>query len=455
MGLNLDLKQTQALTPQMIQFMELLQMGTLELREYLQGQLQENPVLEMDEQMSSPPARQGGGRDQLLQKLEWLHSTDVQNSWYNREDARDLVELVPGADPGAESLYDHLRAQIHFEDLPPSIAVAVDCVLESLDLAGRLDEPPEDLASRTRISADVIREAVRLVQSLEPAGVAARDLSECLCLQLVRRGENGLALTIVRRHLEDMGQNRYHRIAQLTGASREAVRAACRLIRSLDPRPGTAFAPREHPGYIIPDLAVAAEEGRFEAVLNDSYTPALRVSSYYRRLMEATDDAEVRDYLSARVRQAEQVVRNVEQRRAALLSCTRCIISHQEDFFQRGPGHLRPLSMADAAAELGVHESTVSRAVRDKYLQCVYGIFPLKYFFSRALPDAAGESGVSAERARSVLCALIDGEDKKKPLSDQKLSELLAARGVRLSRRTVAKYRDELGIPSTSGRKDT
>ena len=434
--------------------MEFLQMGTLELREYLQNQLQENPVLEMDEHITSPSSQRDRDRDQLLQKIEWLHSTDIQNSWYNREDARDLTELIPGANPNEESLYDHLCAQIHFKNLPPSIAVAVECVLQSLDFAGRLDEPPEELASRAGVSVSVAQEAVRLVQSLEPAGVAARDLSECLSLQLIRRGENGLALTIARHYLEDMGQDHYNLIAQRTGADREAVRAACRLIRSLNPRPGAAFAPRENPGYIIPDIAVVAVEGGFEAVLNDSYMPALRVSAYYNQLMESTGDAEVRDYLTSKVRQAKWVVQSLEQRRATLLSCTHCIVSRQEGFFRRGPGHLRPLSLADVAAELDIHESTVSRAVREKYLQCAYGVFPLKYFFSRALTVAAGESDVSSERAKSALRALIDREDRKKPLSDQKLSELLAAQGMRLSRRTVAKYRDELGIPSTARRKD-
>ena len=459
MELKLNLKQAQTLSPQMIQSAKLLQMGAMELREYLQEQFQENPALESDEYSASNLNRTegGGDRDQLLQKLEWLHSSDVQNSWYNREDARDLIELVPGGsgvDSSEESLYSHLRAQIRFAALSPAMTAAVECVLQSLDRVGRLDEPLEDLAAYAETSIIVIQQAIQLVQSLDPAGVAARNLPECLTLQLIRQGETGLALTIVQNHLEDMSQGRYGRIAQLTGAGQEEVRIACRLIRSLDPRPGSAYAPRESPGYIIPDLAVVAAEDRFEVVLNDSYTPSLRISPYYRQLLEVTEDAEVRDYLSAKVRQAKWVVQNVEQRRNTLLSCARCIAARQADFFHHGPGHLRPLSLADAAAELDIHESTVSRAIRNKYLQCVHGVFPLKYFFSRALPASKGETDVSAERAKSTLLVLINGEDKRRPLSDQKLSQLLADQGVQLSRRTVAKYRDELGIPSTVRRKD-
>lgn len=454
MELKLDQKQVQTLSPQMIQSMKLLQMGTMELREYLQEQLQENPALESED---SPPSKAAADRDHLLQKLEWLHSTDVQNSWYNREDARDLIELAPGgsgADLSEESLYHHLRIQIPFYELSPVMTAAVECVLQSLTGAGRLDEPLEDLAAHAGSSITVIQEAIQLVQSLDPAGVAARDLSECLALQLMRQGETGLALTIVRSHLEDMGQDHYNLIARATGASREDVREACRLIRTLDPRPGAAFAPRETTSYIIPDLTVVPSENGFEIISNSSYMPSLHISPYYHRLMEATDDEEVREYLSAKVRQAKWVLQNVEQRRSTLMSCAQCIVARQEDFFRQGPGHLRPLSLADAAAELNIHESTVSRAIRDKYLQCSHGIFPLKYFFSRALPTAGGETDVSAEWAKTALRALIDGENKKRPLSDQKLSELLSAQGVQLSRRTVAKYRDELGIPSTAGRKE-
>ena len=456
MALMLDLKQTQTLSPQMIQSMKVLQMGIMELREYLQDQIQENPVLEAEGYPPLQPPAQKDDQDQTLQKLEWLHATDVQNSWYNQEDVRDLIELVPGAsgaDLSEESLYDHLRLQIHFQALSPVMAVAVECVLQSLNSIGRLEDPPETLAAHTDLSADVIRQAIQLVQGLEPAGVAARDLSECLCLQLVRLGETGLALTIAQNHLEDMGQNHYNHIAQATGASRECVRAACQLIRTLDPRPGASFVPRESPGYIVPDLAVIAVRDRLEVVLNDSYAPSLRISAYYHQLMASTDDTQVRDYLSAKVRQAKWVLQNIEQRQATLLACARCVATRQADFFRRGPGHLHPLSLADTAATLDVHESTVSRAIRNKYLQCAYGVFPLKYFFTRALPTTNGEADISAERAKSALRALINSEDKKRPLSDQKLSQLLAAQGIQLSRRTVAKYRDELGIPSTSGRK--
>jgi RNA polymerase sigma-54 factor len=454
MELGLDLRQAQTLSPQMMQAMEILQMGSQELLEYIQETLQENPVLESEESRQS----QEDPEDALLRrKLEWLASSDVQNRWYHQEDARDLTDTVAGAsgaDPGEESLYYYLRSQVRFEELGGPMAAAVDYVLGSLNGSGWLDEPVADLAAHAGLDEPVIERAVALIQTLEPPGVAARSLSECLTLQLKRRGERGLPLTIAAQYLEDMGKDHYNRIARATGASREEIQAACKVIRSLDPRPGAGFAPREALRYITPDLVVVNFEDHFEILTNDYYFPTLRVSAYYQQLMKSTDEAQVKDYLTGKFKQARWVVRSVEQRRSTLMNCAKCIVERQENFFRRGPGHLRPMTLADVAAVLDVHESTVSRAVKDKYLQCAHGVFPLGYFFSRALPVSIGGDGVSAAQAKTAIKALIAGENKKKPLSDQKLCELLAAQGIEISRRTVAKYRDELGISSTSGRKE-
>ena len=453
MELGLNLKQTQTLSPQMMQAMEILQMGSQELLEYIQETLQENPVLESEERRQPEESPE----DALLRrKLEWLESTDVQNRWYHQEDAQDLSDLTVGAvgaDPGEESLYYYLRSQIQFETLPKPLAAAVRCVLESLSGNGYLDDPIADLATHAGVDEKTMERAVELVQALEPAGVGARNLSECLCLQLTRRGETGLPLTIADRYLEAMSKDHYNLIARETGASREDIQAACKVIRSLNPRPGAGFAPREALGYITPDLVVVSFEDHFEILSNDYYFPSLKVSSYYHQLMRSTDESQVKDYLTNKVRQAKWVVSSVEQRRSTLMACANCIVERQESFFRRGPGHLRPMTLADVAQALDVHESTVSRAVKDKYLQCAHGVFPLGYFFSRALPAGSGGDSVSAEQAKSAIKKLIAAEDKKKPLSDQKLCQLLTEQGIEISRRTVAKYRDELGISSTSGRK--
>lgn len=446
MELSLELRQVQRLSPQMIQSMEILQMSTQELQAYVEKLLLENPVLE-----AAPPHREEAG-DLLRRKVEWLSAHDRQNRQYHREDARDLMANLAG--PEGESLYDHLWGQLDSARMGAELRRAVDCVLTGLDGNGYLEESTEQLAARCGLPEELVARAEELVRGLEPAGVGARSLSQCLAIQLERRGERGLPLTIVRDHLEEMAKNHYNQIARQTGAGREEIQGACRVIRTLNPRPGGAFSRGESPGYLIPDLVVVEEEGRLVVrPAQDSVAPQLKMSAYYQQLMRDTDETQVRDYLTEKVRQACWVVRGIEQRQSTLLSCARSIVGRQEDFFRCSRGELSPMTLADVAQELGIHESTVSRAVKGKYLQCARGVYPLGYFFSRALPAAGGE-GVSPQKAKAAIRALIDGEDKAHPLSDQKLCQLLAQREMLLSRRTVAKYRDEMGIPSTAGRKE-
>ena len=452
MELNMSMKQSQTLSPQMMQSMEILQMGSQELLEYIEEQVQENPVLEMEET--------AGDRDEgavLQRTLEWLESTDTQNRVYHQQDSedegRDPISNYGNAEDD-QDLYRYVLSQLEVMDLPAPLRAAARLLVESLNQNGWLDEPLADLAAQCGEDPALLDQALALVQSLEPAGVGARDLSECLLLQLRRRKGTALAQRIAKDHLEALSKNRYGVIAKATGAAPDQVYAACELIRSLNPRPGSGFAARENLIYINPDLFVVNFPDHFEVLTNDYFFPSLNVSSYYCRMLKDSDDQEVKDYLVGKVRQAKWVVRSIEQRRSTLMQCAECLLEVQEDFFRHGPGHLKPMSLADIAGRVGVHESTVSRAVKDKYLQCSSGVYPLSYFFSRGLGAAAGnEEAASPDAAKALLKKLIAGEDKKKPLSDQKLCELMAKEGCTLSRRTVAKYRDELNIPSTTGRK--
>lgn len=452
----MSMKQTQTLSPQMLQSMEILQMGSQELLEYIEEQVQENPVLEMEEKY--------GGRDEssaLQRKLEWLESSDTQNRIYHQQDSEDdgtdPISNYGNADESEENLYLYVLSQLEVMDLEPELLEAGRFLVESLNQNGWLDEPLDALAAELEKPVELLERALAAVQSLEPAGVGARNLSECLVLQLKRRGEDGsLALRIAQEHLEALSKNRYNCIAKALGATQEEVREACDVIRSLNPRPGAGFATRENLIYINPDIFVVNFPDHFELLTNDYFFPTLNISSYYSRMLKDSDDAEVKDYLMGKVRQAKWVVRSIEQRRSTLLQCAECLLALQEDFFRHGPGHLRPMSLADIAQKLGVHESTVSRTIRDKYIQCASGVYPLSYFFSRSLGSArvkAMGEAVSPDSAKTLLKKLIAEEDKRKPLSDQKLCELMAREGCELSRRTVAKYRDELNIPSTAGRR--
>jgi RNA polymerase sigma-54 factor len=452
----MTLKQTQTLSPQMMQSMEILQMGSQELLEYIENLVQENPTVEVEENYN-----QLDEFNQLKRKLEWLDSTDQQNRYYqqqDREDDRDdPLSNYGTVEESEENLYLYVLSQL--PDLEEPMASAARMLVESLNQNGWLDEKLDELAGELGYPVDVLEQALAVVQSLEPAGVGARDLRECLTLQLKRRpGDHALALTIVDRYLDALSKNRFGLIAKETAAEPEEVREACALIKSLNPKPGTGFAARENLTYINPDIIVVHFPDHFELLTNDYFFPTLSISGYYKGLMKETEDREVKEYLTNKVRQAKWVVRSIEQRRNTLMDCAGVILKLQENFFRKGAGHLVPMTLADVAERVGVHESTVSRAIKDKYIQCAGGVYPLSYFFSRGLGASSGgrtgaQNPASPDFAKALLKKLIAEEDRRKPLSDQKLCERMAKEGCQLSRRTVAKYRDELNIPSTTGRK--
>ena len=454
MELNLSQKQTQTLSPQMMQSMEILQMGSQELLEYIEEAVQENPVLEPEENYDK--------QDEfsiLRRKLEWLESTDPQNRYYHQQDTEEEDNPLKNygtVEDEDENLYYYVLSQLRVLELDPQVMEAGVFLVESLNQNGWLDEPLEDLAADCGQPLTVMERALSAIQSLEPAGVGARNLAECLKLQLVRRTPvDQLAVRIVEDYLDALSKSRYGLIARELKVGTEEVRASCDRIRALNPRPGTGFAARENLTYINPDIIVVSFPDHFELLSNDYYFPTLHISGYYSRLMKESDDAQVKDYLTDKMRQAKWMVKAIEQRRSTLMACAECILERQETFFRKGPGHLVPLSLADVAGRIGVHESTVSRAVKDKYIQCSMGVYPLSYFFSRSLGthSAGGEETASPDAAKALLKKLIAGEDRKKPLSDQKLGQRMTEQGCPLSRRTVAKYRDELHIPSTAGRK--
>jgi len=457
MELNMSIKQTMTLSPQMMQSMEILQMGALELLEHIEEMTQENPVLEVAELNEK--------QDEfttLRHKLEWLESNDVQNHSYHRDDTQeeyDPISNYGNTDESEENLYLFLHSQLPGGKLSPQLEALAKLIIDCLNDSGYLDEDLDALTAPLSAPPGLAEKALRLVQSLEPAGVGARDLAECLCLQLERRGEkDSLAERIVKEQLDALSKCRYGYIAKQLDTDPCKVRAACDLIRSLNPRPGTGFSTHENLIYVTPDIIVINVGNHFELVTNDYYFPALSISGYYKSLMKDSADNEVKDYLMGKMRQAKWVIRSIEQRRSTLMSCAQCILELQEPFFHYGPGRLVPMSLADVADRLGIHESTVSRAVKDKYIQCSMGIYPLHHFFSRGLAggesaDSGGESS-SPDAAKALLKKLIAGEDKKRPISDQKLTSLMEEAGIMISRRTVAKYRDEMGLPSTTGRKE-
>ena len=445
--------QVQRLSQQQLQSVELLQMSAQELESYLRELSQENPVVELEEQPSAP-VQTSTREDELLRRLRWLEDNDHQNRYYQHVDEEELDPLARASGTGGleETLVRFLSRQLDRMELEEGLDRLVRYLAACLDESGYLRFSLEELSGQTGASPDRMKEALALLQSLEPAGVGAADLSQCLELQLLRIGEEGPALAIVRDHLEALAKRHYRAIAAALGITQEQVRQAEGVIRELEPRPGAIFDQPEQVAYIQPDVFVTEEEGRFVARTWGGERPPFRISAYYRDLLAQSGEREVREYLTGKLRQAEGVLWAIGQREHTLLRCAQSIAQHQQDFFRFGPQALAPLRMADVARELEIHESTVSRTIREKYLQCTRGVYPMSYFFSRsATADQSGAVGGTA--ARALLKQLLDQEDKSCPLSDQKLCEGMERQGCPISRRTVAKYREEMNIPGASGRK--
>ena len=447
--MELQQTQTQKLSQRQLYSVELLRLSTLELEGYVRELAQENPLVELEEVSAQP---QGEGKDDLLGRLRWLEDNDRQHWFYQKFSDEELDPLSRVGTSGGleETLVSFLSRQLDRLRLEEGEARLVRYLIYCLDDDGYLRTPLAELSRHGAIPLPRLEGALATLKTMEPAGVGAAELSECLALQLERIGETGPALAIVQDHLETLAKRHDRAIAAKLSITPAQVEEARRTIRELDPRPGAVFQRTEHVFYIQPDLIVEEQEGQLVVKPARGERPPFRVSRYYQKMLKQSEDKEVREYLTEKLRQAENVLWAARQRGSTLLRCAQVIVERQREFFHSGPEAMRPLRMGEVAQELGLHESTVSRAVREKYLQCPQGLYPLSWFFTRSA--GAGE-GVSGTAARKLVLRLIDGEDKGKPLSDQQLSERMAREGCPISRRTVAKYREELGIPSASGRK--
>lgn len=425
--------------------MEILRMGSMELIERIREELEGNPVLEAEEFST------GTQKSDLLilRQLEWLRENDAQNRHYaanDREDDLDPLAMVGGVD--RIGLYDHIASQILALRLPGELRSAALAVAESLDKDGGSEETP-GLAAELFISEELCGEALRVIQSLDPPGIGARSLAERITLQLrALPGDTALAERIAAGQLGLLSKNRCDLIAKELGAEPEDVKRAAGQIRALEARPAAEFGDIGETRYISPDVVVTDGPDGPLAVINDGWMPKLSLSSFYSGLAKDGDEA-ARQYLAGRLKQARWFIASVENRKRTLSDCANAIVSLQRGFFDGSEDACAAMTLSEVAELAGVHESTVSRAVRDKYIQCKKGVIPMRSLFVRRLGKDA-----SADGAKRTIAELIAAEDRKNPLSDQRISELLARRGVSASRRTVAQYRAQLGIEGSSRRRE-
>ncbi|MDD5559672.1 RNA polymerase factor sigma-54 [Candidatus Methylomirabilis sp.] len=467
---KLSLRQAQkmVMTPMLQQAINLLQLSRLELLQAVRQEVEENPVLEETieetEELDDVPAlksvveeptieRNGEGQ---VAEIDWesylQDASDYRPSiQYESVDRFDSESMLTR--PG--SLQDHLLFQLHLTVRDQELLRLGCLIAGELDDNGYLRSSIEELASLAGASVESMESALRLVQGFDPAGVGARDLQECLLIQLRTRPEgHALAEAIVGNHLHDLERHRFGKIAAALGVSLSEVQEAVTLIASLEPKPGKNYS-SEEPQYITPDVYILKVDGRLVVALNEDGLPRLRVSRYYRQILskQALAPREARGYVEEKMRSALWFIRSIEQRKRTLIKVTESLVKYQRDFFEFGISHLKPLTLREVADDISMHESTISRVTTNKHVQTPQGLFGLKYFFHRGVSSTVGEA-VSSRRVKDMVRRYLTEEDSHKPLSDQKIVEILArVHGVEIARRTVAKYRGQLKIPSSNQRR--
>lgn len=442
LSLKTLLQQQLKLTPQLLQSMELLQMNSQELLEHLGRVTEENPLLEQEDGHAVRKAY-----EELRQKVTWLDGGIYGATFAHGDDD----SWQQGAhDNEMESLGGFLCDQLERKRLAKGQLALCKYLVQLVDEDGRLLQEDLDSLGHLNLPHALIEKGVQTLQSLEPAGVAGRDLSECLELQLQRLDTVPAGtVALVRDYLTALSRRHYGTIIKDLGLTLEQIQEAEACIATLEPYPGRSFQPVEPAVYVRPDLFVIEEDGQLSMVLNQYYLPKISISNYYTKLLKESDEADTRAYLSEKLQQAKWLVQALERRGSTLQQCADAVLETQYDFFAGTSTDLAPMKLSSLAEQIGVHPSTVSRALRGKYLQCRQGTFSLRYFFSRAV----GQDGSSQQAIKGKIATLIQDENPEKPLSDQKISTILEQNGTQVARRTVAKYRIELGIAAASVRK--
>ncbi len=473
----------QVLAPRMIQAMKILQLPLMELLERIDQEMIENPVLDIQERDpdlpdepidyeadSVPPEQKELVVDEQHQEDDFDRLVSLSEEWDEHFDADRRVsanrveeegerkhDAMANAVSRPQTLQDYLSDQLVWFDLDGPLRAMVERIIYNLDhdgylqgdLSGLLDPEagPDDLQLAER--------ALALVQRLDPPGVGARNLRECLLLQLTPDMPHLDAMRkVISNHLEDVRDNRLPLIQKKTGYSLEVVQAALEQLRHLKPKPGAAFVD-EDPHAVIPDVFVERnEDGKYAVRLEDTQTPHLYISPYYRKLLkQSASDATTRDYIKDKINSAQWLIESIEQRRSTMQRVAQAIVDYQTAFLEHGPEAIEPLKMQQIADQVGVHVTTVSRAVDGKWIQTPRGIFPLKRFFGGGTVSASGEE-IAWDAVRLKLNEIIEKEDKSSPLSDDDLKDELAKHGLNVARRTVTKYRKAMSIPSSRQRRD-
>jgi len=455
------LSQQQVLAPQLQQSLQILQVPMLELRNLIQQEIETNPTIEIEQTEPTIEDKQREHEDfqeefDRLAKLdeEWRDYM-AQSSSYSGRSAEDEERRQFFFDSivGEQTLQQHLLEQVQSSDLPESDRRLAELIIGNVDDHGFLQASAEEIANNTGMDQSDLQRVLDFVQTFHPVGVGARDLRECLLIQLRRMGkEQSLEYRIVDRHLEDLGKRRFPEVARRLGTTAEQVQRAANFIATLDPKPGQIFTPDPN-NYVLPDVTVEKIGGEWTISLNGDQIPHLRISNTYKDLMARDNNgSDVKDYIRDKIRSGKFLIKSIHQRQQTISNIAHEIVARQKEFLQFGPSALKPMTMVQIADAVGVHETTVSRAISGKYMSTPHGVFEMKYFFTPGYQTAAGES-MSNTSVKGAIADLVKSEDSKNPLSDKEIVEILSKRGIPIARRTVAKYRNELNILPSNMRK--
>ncbi len=461
---GLNLTQTTILAPQLQQSLQILQAPVLELRTLVQQEMETNPVLEevgsdaeSDGDSAETAADDFAEEFDRLSQLddEWRETFSERNEGLGRSsDDEERRQFFFDSIPVETTLQQHLLDQVKMSDLSEEQAKIAELLIGNIDDAGYLQSSISEISNSSGVPMSELEHVLSFLQRLHPAGVGARDLRECLLLQLERKGKEGsLEYRIISRFLDQLGRHRYPEIARKLGCSVDLVQNAAGYIAKLDPRPGYLFSPEPN-RYVLPDASIEKIGDDYQIILNNDQIPHLRISRTYKEIMAQKNGAsEVSDYIRDKIRGGKFLIKSIHQRQLTIYNICQQILERQRDFFDFGPSHLKPLTMVQVADAVGVHETTVSRAINGKYLATPHGLFEMRYFFTSGYRTSEGDD-LSNTSVKEAIAELVRNEDSRMPLSDKEIVELLAAKGVEIARRTVAKYRDELNIlPSNLRRK--
>lgn len=447
------------LTPQMIQSIEILLLSQMALEERIMHEVESNPVLEVADEGGSPSEGEAGGTvietgpasepyddtDRWLMERKQRHNGD--------EDGPDKQAALEAAPDRGPTLAEYIIEQLRFVDMTPDVREVVHDIAWHLDRRGFLPQPLNELFPEERL--ELAEQAWEHIRACDPAGIGARDLKDCLLLQLAREpGDNAFEIALVRDHLDDLLKNRLPVIAQALGVDVDRISEGVEVIAKLDPKPGLPYGQGDNQ-IVVPDVRVERDErGEWIISVPDDRLPKIRVSdSYYQLYEQGAGDPKEKAYLKEKLGAAKFIIDAVAQRKRTLLKIVSEIIKHQQVFLEQGIEHLRPLMRQNIADKIGMHVATVSRAVKDKYIQTPGGIVPLASFFSGGIASSDGSEAESSKSVKLKIHKLIEREDKKNPLSDQEIADILAKEGLDISRRTVTKYRIADSIPSTRQRR--